>query len=149
MVTAYNEATYIVEPYGSDLDNPTGFVVKKRFQDTESTMNYGTRGRTVSDMFDNIVREMTRPISAGTNMKGGLLFLKNGTYLLDHAISPGDSTDGDNVMLRLIGESRERTIIKAGSTPDEHLLRSACSKVILMLRFMEYQQIQILFQVKY
>jgi parallel beta-helix repeat protein len=127
MVTAINEATFMVEPYGSDLDNPTGFVVIQRFQDRETSWNYGTRGSVVSDMFDDIVQAMTRPISAGTNMKGGLLFLKNGTYLLEHAISPGDSTNGDNVTLRLIGESREGTIIKGGSTPDEHLLRSACS----------------------
>jgi hypothetical protein len=127
MVTATNEATFIVQPYGPDIDNPTGFVVRQRFQDRETIMNYGTCGRTVSEMFDDIVRNMTSPISGGTIMKGGLIFLKNGTYLLDHAISPGDSTNGDNVTVRLIGESRERTIIKAGSTPDEHLLRSACS----------------------
>jgi hypothetical protein len=65
-------------------------------------------------------------------MKGALVFLKNGTYFLDSAyggIEVSDPTDGNNVSLRLIGESRQNTILKnrVSSTTDTQMLGAGCS----------------------
>jgi hypothetical protein len=125
MVEAKGEATYIVEPTNSDIDASNGFTVRKRFKDTETTTTYTTN---VTTMFDDILDQMTRPTGSSSTMKGGLLFLKNGTYSLETSgIIASDSTDGANVHLRIIGESRERTIIKTGFTGSGDMLMCGCS----------------------
>jgi len=111
---AKNEATFIVEPLGSNLDSPTSYQLRKRFQATDTTTNYSTAN--VSKMFDDIMDQMSRPTASNSSMKGGLLFLKNGTYTLNSVgIVAGDTTDGANVHVRIMGESRNSTIIKSGS----------------------------------
>lgn len=125
MVEAKDIATYIVEPTNANIDASSGFTVRKRFKDTDTTTTYTTD---VSTMFDDITDQMTRPTGSGSTMKGGLLFLKNGTYTCDTAgIVASDSTDGANVHLRIVGETRERTILKSGFTGSSQLLLAHCS----------------------
>jgi Right handed beta helix region len=125
MVEAKGEATYIVEPTNSDIDASNGFTVRKRFKDTETTTTYTTN---VTTMFTDILDQMTRPTASSSTMRGGTLFLKNGTYILDTAgMVASNSTDGASIHLRIIGESRERTILKAGFTGTDQLLNCICS----------------------
>jgi hypothetical protein len=63
-------------------------------------------------------------------MIGGVFYLKNGTYLLDgtDGIQISDTTDDDNVSLRLIGETRDNVILKAGGiTGTDRILQPFCS----------------------
>ena len=104
--------TYVIEPTNANIDASNGFKVTKMFKGSTTSSTYTTN---VTTMFDDILDQMTRPTASSSTMKGGTLFLKNGTYTLETSgIIAGDSTDGANVHLRLIGESRERTIIKTG-----------------------------------
>jgi hypothetical protein len=110
-------ATFIVEPVGTNINSPTSFIARKKFQDVETTTSYSTSQ--VSTMFNDIMDQMSRPTASGSNMKGGLLYLKNGTYLLDSAGIPiSDTTDDDNVSVRIVGESRDTAILK----PDTDLV---------------------------
>jgi hypothetical protein len=120
---------FIVEPLGTNINSPTSFIVRKKFQDVETTTTYSTSQ--VSTMFNDIMLEATRPTAHGSsNMKGGGVYLKNGTYLLDgtDGIQISDTTDDDNVSLRLIGESRDNVILKAGGiTGTDRILQPFCS----------------------
>jgi hypothetical protein len=82
-------------------------------------------------MFNAIMLEATRPTAHGSsNMKGALVFLKNGTYLLDgvDGIDISDATDSANVSLRLVGETTQNTIIKAGGiVGTDRILQPFCS----------------------
>ena len=125
MTEAKGEATFIIEPTNSNIDASSGFVVRKRFQDTETTTTYTTN---VSTMFDDVLDQMTRPTGSSSNMKGGLLYLKNGTYTLDTGgIFVSDSTDAANIHLRMVGESRDRTIIKNGFTGTAETITCYCT----------------------
>jgi hypothetical protein len=126
-VVAKDLATFIVEPVGSDINNPASFTVGKRFQDSETTTSYTSSQ--ITTMFDDIMDEMSRPTASSSNMRGGLLCLNNGTYLLDSAgIDISDATDGPNVSVRIIGESRDKTILKCDTDlTNDKILQPACS----------------------
>jgi hypothetical protein len=107
-------ANFIVEPVGTNINSPTTFTVRKKFQDLESTTSYTTSQ--VTTMFDDIMDQMSRPTGSSSNMKGGLLYLKNGTYLLNSGgIVVSDTTDDQDVSVRIIGETRDNTILKANT----------------------------------
>jgi hypothetical protein len=80
MVEAKTFANFIVEPLGSDIHSPTGFTVRKSFQNVETTTTYTSSQ--VDTMFSDIMLEATRPTAHGfSNMKGALVYLKNGKYV--------------------------------------------------------------------
>jgi hypothetical protein len=127
MVESKTFANFIVEPLGSNIHSPTSFMVRKSFQDLETTTTYTS----VDTMFSDIMLEATRPTTHGSsNMKGALVYLKNGTYVPTiGTIIISDTTDDDNVMCHIVGQTRDQTIIKCGFTTgmETQIIHPYCS----------------------
>ena len=112
-IGAGSQTTYMVEPTGTNINAPTGYTVRKMFRGSSTTTTYGSTAANIVTMFDDINDQLTRPTASGSGMKGGIIYLKNGTYSTNASFMDfSDTTDAANIHVRLIGESRQNTIIK-------------------------------------
>jgi hypothetical protein len=112
MVEAKNLGTFTIEPVGADIYNPDSFMVRKRYQDTESTTTYtSSQGQT---MFQDISDEF----GSGSTDIGCRIELKNGLYEIDTGVAAYASVEwstvaeGDHVHFHIEGESRDGVIIR-------------------------------------
>jgi hypothetical protein len=119
MVEAKDIATFLIEPTGSDIYDPTGFTVRKRFQDTESTTIYASNaGQT---MFQDISDEF----GSGSTDTGCRIYLKNGLYEINQGTSNGGLIEwstpaqGHHVNFYIEGETRDGVIIRNTNTTME------------------------------
>jgi hypothetical protein len=136
-IEARNLATYVIEPVGADIHDPDSFTVRQIFQGNETTSNYTPSE--VWKMFDDIMFQMTNPTISGSNMRGGLLYLKNGTYTLnadEQGILVGGDTDGATVSCKIVGETKENTRLNAiNGMSENELIKPFCTLEVESITF--------------
>jgi hypothetical protein len=84
MVEAKDIATYIIEAVGADIYNPDSYLVRKRFQDTETTTSYP------NTQFSNALQAISDNSCSASSTCGCRIYLKNGLY----EMLQGPDTDG-------------------------------------------------------
>jgi hypothetical protein len=124
MVEAKDIATFIIEPTGADIYAPTGFLVRKRFHDIETTTTYtSSQGQTLFQAISD------SGFCTGASAQGCRIYLKNGLYSIGNELAKGSgtgnlielstTTDGSHVNVYLEGETRDGVIIRNTNTTME------------------------------
>ena len=121
MVEAKDLATFIIEPVGSDIMNPDTYLVRKRFQDSETTTSYA------SNAFSHALQQISTDFCESASSVGCRIWLKNGLYEIDQGpdnngglVEWSSQAQGHHVSVYMEGETREGCIIRnIETTPEE------------------------------
>lgn len=121
MVEAKDLGTFIIEPVGSDIMNPDTYLVRKRFQDTETTTSYA------NNAFSQALQDISDSMCSSSTSVGCRIGLKNGLYEIDQGPDTGGGlvewstqAEGHHVSVQIEGETREGCIIRnIETTPEE------------------------------
>ncbi len=133
MVQARDLATFIIEPVGSDIMNPDTYLVRKRYQDTETTTSYANTA------FSTALYDINAEFCSSSTSVGCRIYLKNGLYEMDQSaatdgglVTFGTTDEGGHVEVYMEGETRDGVIIRSiettpEETPTSQIIRAKCS----------------------
>ena len=112
MVEANDLATFIIEAVGSDIMNPDIYLVRKRYQDKETTTGYGNTG------FSNLLQDISDSFCRSSTSVGCRVYLKNGLYEMlqgpnTDGVEWSNTTEGYHVSIYMEGETRDGCIKSA------------------------------------
>jgi hypothetical protein len=121
MVEAKDLATFIIEAVGSDIMNPDTYLVRKRYQDTETTTGYANTA------FCQALQDISDAFCNSSTVYGCRIYLKNGLYEMKQAtgtdaglVTWSSAADGDHVNVYMEGETRDGVILRdIETTPEE------------------------------
>jgi hypothetical protein len=133
MVEAKQFPTFVIEPLGTDIINPTGFIVRKMLANAESTTTYE------SNKFSTLLQDISDTMCSASTSVGCRIYLKNGTYKINQGPATdgglvvfGTTEEGGHVSVYMEGETRDGCIIKnietaPEETPTSQIIRAKCS----------------------
>jgi hypothetical protein len=133
MTQAKDLATFIIEPVGSSIMDPDTYLVRKRYQDTETVESYA------NNAFSTALFDINAEFCSSASSVGCRIYLKNGLYEMDQSAATdgglvvfGTTDEGGHVDVYLEGETRDGVIIRniettPEETPTSQMIRAKCS----------------------